>query len=101
LLVLRISVDLNQRRKFVSAAIYIVGYVSRSGASQILEEEIMDKDRVAGSAKEIKGTVKQAVGKAVGDAKLESEGKAEKIEGKVQNAIGGLKDTIRDTLKGT
>jgi uncharacterized protein YjbJ (UPF0337 family) len=65
-----------------------------------LEEEIMDKDRVAGSAKEIKGTVKQAVGKAVGDAKLESEGKADKIEGKVQHAIGGLKDTIRDTLKG-
>ena len=27
----------------------------------------MDKDRVAGSAKEIKGTIKQAVGKAVGD----------------------------------
>ena len=60
----------------------------------------MDKDRIAGSAKEIKGTVKQAVGKAVGDAKLQSQGKADKIEGKVQNAIGGLKDTIRDTLKG-
>jgi uncharacterized protein YjbJ (UPF0337 family) len=57
------------------------------------EEEIMDKDRVVGSAKEIKGTVKQAVGKAVGDAKLESEGKADKIEGKVQNAIGDIKDT--------
>jgi hypothetical protein len=28
----------------------------------------MDKDRVAGSAKVIKGTVKDAVGKAVGDA---------------------------------
>ena len=59
----------------------------------------MDKDRVAGSAKVVKGTVKQAVG-SVGDAKLESEGKADKIEGKVQNAIGGFKDTIRDTLKG-
>jgi uncharacterized protein YjbJ (UPF0337 family) len=66
----------------------------------VVEESIMDKDRVAGSAKEIKGTVKQTIGKAVGDAKLESEGKAEKTEGKVQNAIGGLKDTIRDTLKG-
>ncbi len=55
----------------------------------------MDKDRVVGSAKEIKGVVKQVVGKAVGDAKLESDGKADKIEGKVQNAIGGLKDTLR------
>jgi uncharacterized protein YjbJ (UPF0337 family) len=61
----------------------------------VLEEEIMDKDRVVGSAKEIKGAVKQAVGKAVGDAKLESEGKTDKIEGKVQNAIGGIKDTLK------
>ena len=55
----------------------------------------MDKDRIAGSAKQVKGAVKQVVGKAVGDAKLESEGKADKMEGKVQNAIGGLKDTLR------
>jgi len=55
----------------------------------------MDNDRVVGSAKQIKGAVKQVVGKAVGDAKLESEGKAGKIEGKVQNAIGGLKDTLK------
>jgi len=57
--------------------------------------KIMDKDRVVGSAKQVKGAVKQAVGKAVGDPKLESEGKADKIEGKVQNAIGGLKDTLK------
>jgi uncharacterized protein YjbJ (UPF0337 family) len=55
----------------------------------------MDKDRIAGSAKVIKGKFKEAVGKAVGDAKLEAEGKADKTEGKVQNAIGGLKDTIK------
>jgi len=60
-----------------------------------LEEEITDKDRVVGSAKQIEGAVKQVVGKAVGDAKLESEGNADKIEGKVQNAIGGLKDTLK------
>ena len=41
----------------------------------------MDKDRIVGSAKEIKGDVKQAVGKAVGDAKLESEGQADKVRG--------------------
>ena len=55
----------------------------------------MDKDRIAGSAKQIQGAVKQVVGKAVGDAKLESDGKADKIEGKVQNAIGGLKDVLK------
>jgi uncharacterized protein YjbJ (UPF0337 family) len=59
----------------------------------------MDKDRIAGSAKEIKGAIKENVGKALGDAKLQSDGKADKAEGKVQNAIGGLKDTVRDALK--
>ena len=55
----------------------------------------MDKDRVAGSAKQVKGSIKQGVGKAVGDAKLESEGKADKIKGKIQNAVGGIKDILK------
>jgi uncharacterized protein YjbJ (UPF0337 family) len=55
----------------------------------------MDKDRIAGSAKEIKGAVKEGIGKAVGDAKLQADGKADKAKGKVQNAVGGLKDALR------
>ena len=55
----------------------------------------MDKDRIVGSAKQIKGTVKQVVGKVAGDAKLEAEGNAGKVEGQVQNAIGGLMDTLK------
>lgn len=55
----------------------------------------MDKDRVAGSAKQVKGAIKQAVGMAVGDAKLKSDGLADKIEGKIQNAVGGLQDTLK------
>jgi uncharacterized protein YjbJ (UPF0337 family) len=56
----------------------------------------MDKDRVIGSAKVVKGRVKVAVGQFVGDAKLESEGEADKVEGKIQNAVGGVKDAVRD-----
>ncbi len=59
----------------------------------------VDKDRIAGSAKEIKGSIKEAVGKAVGDTKLQSEGEADQAEGKIQNAIGGLKDTLKDAVK--
>ena len=55
----------------------------------------MDKDRIVGSAKELKGAVKQALGKVLGDAKLESDGRADKIEGTIQNAVGGIKDTLR------
>jgi len=56
----------------------------------------MDKDRIEGAAKEIKGAVKQGFGKLTGDAKTEAEGAAEKTAGKVQNAVGGAKDTVRD-----
>jgi uncharacterized protein YjbJ (UPF0337 family) len=55
----------------------------------------MDKDRIAGAAKKIKGSIKETIGKATGDAKLEAEGKADKVEGKVQNAIGGFKDALK------
>jgi uncharacterized protein YjbJ (UPF0337 family) len=55
----------------------------------------MDKDRFKGSAEQAKGAVKEAVGKVLGDTKLESEGKTDKAVGKVQNAVGGLKDTLR------
>ena len=49
---------------------------------------MVDKDRIAGSAKQVKGAVKEAVGKVVGDAKLQAEGKADKAKGKAQNVIG-------------
>ena len=55
----------------------------------------MDKDRIAGAAKQAKGVIKEAVGKAVGDAKLTADGKSDKVEGKFQNAVGGLKDSLR------
>ncbi len=55
----------------------------------------MDKDRVEGSAKQMKGAVKDAVGKMTGDSKLQAEGKADKAAGKVQNAVGGLKDSLK------
>jgi uncharacterized protein YjbJ (UPF0337 family) len=55
----------------------------------------VDKDRVEGSWEQAKGKVKEAVGKATGDAKTEGEGKAQKTAGKVQNAVGGVKDAAR------
>jgi uncharacterized protein YjbJ (UPF0337 family) len=58
-------------------------------------ESTMDKDRIEGAAKQAKGTVKEVVGKVVGDSKLTAEGKTEKVEGKIQNAIGGIKDALK------
>jgi uncharacterized protein YjbJ (UPF0337 family) len=55
----------------------------------------MDKNRIEGSVKQAKGTVKETAGKILGDAKLKGEGKADKVDGKIQNAVGSLKDTLR------
>ncbi len=59
----------------------------------------MDKDRVEGAAKQMKGAVKEAIGKVTGDTKIEAEGQADRAEGKVQNAVGGMKDTVRDAVR--
>jgi uncharacterized protein YjbJ (UPF0337 family) len=59
----------------------------------------MDKDRIAGAAKQAKGAIKDAAGKLLGDSKLQAEGKADKVEGKVQNAVGGAKDAVRDAVR--
>jgi uncharacterized protein YjbJ (UPF0337 family) len=55
----------------------------------------MDHDRAEGSMKNIKGRVKEGIGKAIGDTKLETEGKMDKAEGRIQNSIGGMKDSLR------
>ena len=62
---------------------------------QLSEKKIIDNDRVAGAAKRLKGAAKQALGKAIGDVKLESDGRADEVDGKVQNAVGGLKDAFK------
>ncbi len=59
------------------------------------KEHEMDSDRIAGSAKQAKGLIKEVAGKVTGDAKLKAEGQADRAAGKVQNAVGGVKDTLR------
>ncbi len=59
----------------------------------------MDKDRIKGSAKQVAGNIKESVGKALGDDKLQADGKAQQAEGKIQNAVGGMKDAVRGMFK--
>lgn len=58
----------------------------------------MDEDRVKGTAQQVKGAVKEGIGKITGDTKTQAEGKADKVAGKAQNAVGGAKDAARDAL---
>jgi uncharacterized protein YjbJ (UPF0337 family) len=55
----------------------------------------MNKDRIVGAGKQVKGAIEEAVGKGLGDAKLEVDGKADKAEGKVQNLVGAVKDALK------
>ena len=59
----------------------------------------MSTNRIEGAAKAVTGSVKEAVGKAVGNDRLQVEGAAEKAVGKVQNALGKAQDKIGDSLK--
>ena len=59
----------------------------------------MDQDRVKGAAKTVVGTIKEKIGKTVGDKKTETEGRAQKLAGKAQNAIGSAKDEFRSIFK--
>ena len=61
----------------------------------------MDKDRVEGAAKNVKGNAKTAAGKLLGDEKLKNEGRADQVKGKLQNTVGGIKDKIDEQSKKT
>jgi uncharacterized protein YjbJ (UPF0337 family) len=54
------------------------------------------KDKIEGAAHDIKGTVKEKVGSATNNPKLEDEGTAEKIGGKVQKKIGDVEKVLGD-----
>jgi uncharacterized protein YjbJ (UPF0337 family) len=59
----------------------------------------MHKDTIKGAAKDAAGSIKEAVGKATGNERLEAEGVAEKTVGKVQKGVGDLKDAASNALK--
>ncbi|HEY1759331.1 MAG TPA: CsbD family protein [Bryobacteraceae bacterium] len=48
------------------------------------------KDKIAGTAHELKGAVKEKIGRAKNDPALENEGTDEKIGGKVQKKTGDV-----------
>jgi uncharacterized protein YjbJ (UPF0337 family) len=56
----------------------------------------MDKDRIAGSAKDFAGKVEGAAGDATGDAKTQASGRMREAAGSVQNLYGQAKDAARD-----
>ncbi len=59
----------------------------------------MSTNRIQGTIKKAEGSIKEVVGKTMGNNKLRAEGAVEKAVGSVQNAVGKAQDKIGDALK--
>jgi uncharacterized protein YjbJ (UPF0337 family) len=61
------------------------------------EETVMAQEhKVDNKAQELKGKVKEGVGRAVGNERLEAEGKKDQTVGNLKNAGEKVKDAFRD-----
>jgi uncharacterized protein YjbJ (UPF0337 family) len=58
----------------------------------------MNKDQIKGRAEEVKGNIKEGVGKAVGNDRLRGEGKVDELAGKTQAGYGDAKDKAKDVI---
>ena len=52
------------------------------------------KDKVEGAAHELKGSVKEKVGKAVNNPDLAADGSSEKVAGKIQKKVGDIEKVV-------
>jgi uncharacterized protein YjbJ (UPF0337 family) len=59
----------------------------------------MNKDQVEGSLDKAKGKVKAAVGKTVGNERLQSEGATDQAAGAIQKKVGDVKEAIKTVTK--
>lgn len=56
------------------------------------------KDKVKGTANEAAGKIKEEIGKATGDRKLEAKGVAQNAKGHAQKAVGDVKGKLGDNI---
>jgi uncharacterized protein YjbJ (UPF0337 family) len=59
----------------------------------------MNKERIEGATQKGVGSVKQAVGKAIGNDRLRVEGAADKVVGSTKEAAGKVKDAVHKATR--
>jgi uncharacterized protein YjbJ (UPF0337 family) len=57
------------------------------------------EDEIKGKGKQVKGAVKEKLGKATGDRDLEDRGTADRAEGRVQEGFGKTKRKIGEAVE--
>lgn len=55
----------------------------------------MSDEQTKGTVSDVKGTVKEGVGRLTGDKDVEAEGTAQKTQGEAQKKLGDVQDTLR------
>ena len=59
----------------------------------------MNKDQVAGAAKDVAGKVERKTGEAIGNDKMQVKGAVRQAEGKVQKAMGDAGEQVKHADK--
>lgn len=104
---LRIRVELCAVRNCLSIRLFPIRWEDARKTEQILRCRICgiyavstkrktkmkssSQDKAEGSAKDLKGKVKEGIGKATGDKSLRAEGEADQAAGKTQKKVGDVK----------
>ncbi len=56
-----------------------------------------DRTRGEGMIDEVKGNIKQTVGRATGDERTEGEGKLDEVKGNIKQGVADAQDRIEDS----
>ena len=59
----------------------------------------MSKEGIEGATQKGVGAIKETVGKAIGNEKLQAEGMADKVAGSAKEAVGKAKDAVHKATK--
>jgi uncharacterized protein YjbJ (UPF0337 family) len=59
----------------------------------------MNTDTLTGNATDLGGKIKDGIGDALGDKKLQSEGKADQLDGKTQKVYGEARDFVEGSVR--
>jgi len=57
-----------------------------------------NKDELKGKAQQVKGSVKETVGNAIGNHHMENEGAADKAEGETNETVGKVRRKVGDVI---
>jgi uncharacterized protein YjbJ (UPF0337 family) len=70
------------------------GPTHAGGGGREIQMKDSTKDKIEGGAHEVKGAVKQKVGRAIKNPDLETEGTDEKLGGKIQKKVGDIEKVL-------